>query len=392
MSTTELDRSMLDGKDREELHAIAGAVGVKAPTRMRKADLVERDPRGHGGHRRRRRPRPRRHRPRPGRARCARPGRRRPGPRRSRPSPPRRTRSRPPVRPSPRSRPDPAGPRRAARPRRAGAVPRSRRRDPRRRRPDRQRRGAEHPERAERSERVEREAVPPRRRPAATAPRSCRSSTTTTIATRSATATSRRRRRGRGRNRPGAEGEVRPGVEPSGEPIEVQGLLELRDEGYGFLRTTGYLAGRERRLRVGVAGAPVRAAQGRLRRGLVAAAGEQREVPGAAAGRRPINDLTPDDARQRPRFEDLTPLFPDEKLRLELLDNPREITGRIVDLLAPIGKGQRGLDRVAAQGRQDHHPQADRRTRSSATTPRCTSWCCSSTSGPKRSPTCAATC
>ena len=40
MSTTELDRSMLDGKDREELHAIAAAVGVKAPTRMRKAELV----------------------------------------------------------------------------------------------------------------------------------------------------------------------------------------------------------------------------------------------------------------------------------------------------------------------------------------------------------------
>ena len=43
MSTTDLDRSMLEGKDREELHAIAGAVGVKAPTRMRKADLVTAD-------------------------------------------------------------------------------------------------------------------------------------------------------------------------------------------------------------------------------------------------------------------------------------------------------------------------------------------------------------
>ena len=40
MSTAELDRSMLDGKDREELHAIAAAVGVRAPTRMRKAELV----------------------------------------------------------------------------------------------------------------------------------------------------------------------------------------------------------------------------------------------------------------------------------------------------------------------------------------------------------------
>src|SRR5207237_5790238 len=45
----------------------------------------------------------------------------------------------------------------------------------------------------------------------------------------------------------------------------------------------------------------------------------------------------------RPRFEDLTPLFPDEKLRLEMRDNPLEVTGRIVDLLSPIGKGQRGL-------------------------------------------------
>ncbi|MFO1536469.1 MAG: Rho termination factor N-terminal domain-containing protein, partial [Actinomycetota bacterium] len=40
MSTPELDRSLLERKDRDELHAIAGAVGVKAPTRMRKADLI----------------------------------------------------------------------------------------------------------------------------------------------------------------------------------------------------------------------------------------------------------------------------------------------------------------------------------------------------------------
>ena len=56
-----------------------------------------------------------------------------------------------------------------------------------------------------------------------------------------------------------------------------------------------------------------------------------------------INGMTPDEARQRPRFEDLTPLFPDERLRLELPDNPLEMTGRIVDLISPIGKGQRGM-------------------------------------------------
>jgi transcription termination factor Rho len=48
-------------------------------------------------------------------------------------------------------------------------------------------------------------------------------------------------------------------------------------------------------------------------------------------------------ARLRPRFEDLTPLFPDEKLNLETNEGKTDLTPRIVDLLAPIGKGQRGL-------------------------------------------------
>ena len=56
-----------------------------------------------------------------------------------------------------------------------------------------------------------------------------------------------------------------------------------------------------------------------------------------------INGQTPDEARSRPRFEDLTPLFPDSRLRLELDGEPAEITGRIIDLIAPIGKGQRGM-------------------------------------------------
>jgi transcription termination factor Rho len=56
-----------------------------------------------------------------------------------------------------------------------------------------------------------------------------------------------------------------------------------------------------------------------------------------------INEMTPEAARSRPRFEDLTPLFPDSRLRLELDGDPGEITGRIIDLIAPIGKGQRGL-------------------------------------------------
>jgi transcription termination factor Rho len=56
-----------------------------------------------------------------------------------------------------------------------------------------------------------------------------------------------------------------------------------------------------------------------------------------------INGQSPEEARSRPRFEDLTPLFPDEKLRLEQPGEANGLTGRIVDLVSPIGKGQRGL-------------------------------------------------
>ena len=56
-----------------------------------------------------------------------------------------------------------------------------------------------------------------------------------------------------------------------------------------------------------------------------------------------MTGLTPDEARLRPQFEDLTPLFPDEKLRLEVPGDPANMTARIVDLISPIGKGQRGL-------------------------------------------------
>ncbi|MBM3658361.1 MAG: transcription termination factor Rho, partial [Actinobacteria bacterium] len=153
---------------------------------------------------------------------------------------------------------------------------------------------------------------------------------------------SRRRRRGRGRNRGGFEGDVRPGMEPSGEPVDVKGLLELRDEGYGFLRTTGYLAGASD---VYVSASQVR--RFALRKGDYL---EGASRPQASNEKYPallrvdtVNGLSTDEARQRPRFEDLTPLFPDEKLRLEQPGNPGAITGRIVDLVAPIGKGQRGL-------------------------------------------------
>jgi transcription termination factor Rho len=149
----------------------------------------------------------------------------------------------------------------------------------------------------------------------------------------------RRRRRRRGR---GGEGDARQPAEPPGEPVAVQGLLELRDEGYGFLRTRGYLASAHD---VYVSASQVR--RFGLRKGDYV---EGSSRPQASNEKYPallrvdtVNAMTPEDARNRPRFEDLTPLFPDQQLRLELADNPLEVTGRIVDLLSPIGKGQRGL-------------------------------------------------
>jgi transcription termination factor Rho len=150
----------------------------------------------------------------------------------------------------------------------------------------------------------------------------------------------RRRRRGRGgQDQPGGEG--RPS-EYQGEPIPVQGLLDLRPEGYGFLRGDGYLPAQKD---VYVSASQVR--RFALRKGDYVT-GTSR--PQASNEKYPallrvddINGLTPDDARARPRFEDLTPLFPDSKLHLELSADPQEFTGRIVDLIAPIGKGQRGM-------------------------------------------------
>jgi transcription termination factor Rho len=149
----------------------------------------------------------------------------------------------------------------------------------------------------------------------------------------------RRRRRGRGGQEPG--GEPRQ-VEYQGEPIEVVGLLDLRDEGYGFLRASGYLPGPKD---VYVSASQVR--RFALRKG-DHVRGSSR--PQASNEKYPallrvdeINGMTPDDARNRAKFEDLTPLFPDSKLRLELADEPHEFLGRIVDLISPIGKGQRGM-------------------------------------------------
>ncbi len=147
----------------------------------------------------------------------------------------------------------------------------------------------------------------------------------------------RRRGRGRGRDRDDA------GNDPvSSDPVPVQGALDLRDEGYGFLRVNGFLPSKED---VYVSVKQVR--QYGLRKGdhitgLSRPANRNEKNPGFHQIDT-VNGGLPDSARDRPRFDDLTPLFPDERLTLEMREEPLNMTSRIIDLLSPIGKGQRGL-------------------------------------------------
>jgi transcription termination factor Rho len=153
-----------------------------------------------------------------------------------------------------------------------------------------------------------------------------------------------RRRRNRDRSGGGGDRELQGGGQEAqyqGELIPVQGLFDLRDEGYGFLRAEGYLPS-QRDVYVSIS----QARRFALRRGDHV---EGASRPAASNERFPaliridtVNGLPADQARTRPRFEDLTPLFPDSKLRLEM-QGAAEVTTRIIDLLAPIGKGQRGL-------------------------------------------------
>ncbi|MFZ9929320.1 MAG: transcription termination factor Rho [Ilumatobacteraceae bacterium] len=162
----------------------------------------------------------------------------------------------------------------------------------------------------------------------------------------------RRRRRGRGGRDEGPQGEDRDGnydqgSNQGGEPyvqesVPVEGYLDLRDEGYGFLRVRGYLPSRD--------DAYISVKQTRqygLRKGdhvtgIARTAGRNEKNP-ALLEINTVNGGSPDKAKERPRFEDLTALFPDEKLRLESPLDPANMTARIIDLISPIGKGQRGL-------------------------------------------------
>ncbi|MEH3033461.1 MAG: transcription termination factor Rho [Aeromicrobium erythreum] len=150
----------------------------------------------------------------------------------------------------------------------------------------------------------------------------------------------RRNRRGRGRGNRGPEGE--PTYTEDDVLVPAAGILDILDN-YAFVRTTGYLPSEND---VYVSLSLVRKLG--LRRGDAVAGqvrqpreGERKEKFNPMVRVDSVNGADPEESRTRVDFGDLTPLFPTERLNLET--GAGELTTRIVDLFAPIGKGQRGL-------------------------------------------------
>ena len=122
--------------------------------------------------------------------------------------------------------------------------------------------------------------------------------------------------------------------------MEVSGVLEVLAEGYGFIRSDNYLPGEN-----DVYVAPSQIRRFGLKTGDIVCGNTriraQQEKFSALLYLKTINGFTPSEAQKRYNFEDMTPVFPYQRMRMER--SSREIASRVVDLFSPIGKGQRGM-------------------------------------------------
>jgi transcription termination factor Rho len=164
----------------------------------------------------------------------------------------------------------------------------------------------------------------------------------------------RRRRRGRDRfrddrgprnnnnRRPGGFNDAEPEISEDDVLVPVAGILDILDN-YAFVRTSGYLPGPGD---IYVALSMARRfgmRKGDAITGVVRqpTEGERRDKFNALVRVDTINGSAPEESKNRVEFGKLTPLYPQERLRLE--GDPGNMTARVIDLVAPIGKGQRGL-------------------------------------------------
>ena len=146
---------------------------------------------------------------------------------------------------------------------------------------------------------------------------------------------------GKGKNRRGRDRD-KPRQEPRDDrpSIPCTGILDVLPDGFGFLRTNGFTQG-DRDVYVSLS----QIRRFGLRRGdeILGQVREPKdnEKYNALLKIDAVNGIDPEVAPKRPVFEQLTPLFPEERLRLETEEH--DTAARIMDLLCPIGKGQRGL-------------------------------------------------
>ena len=142
-------------------------------------------------------------------------------------------------------------------------------------------------------------------------------------------------------------------AEPSEEPkspkdeltdldsgIEANGILEVMSDGFGFIRCANYLPGEN-----DVYVAPSQIRRFNLKTGDIIRGNTriktEKEKFSALLYLTSINGLSVNECQSRPNFEDLTPIFPNERMRLERPG--ASVAMRVVDLVSPIGKGQRGM-------------------------------------------------
>lgn len=122
--------------------------------------------------------------------------------------------------------------------------------------------------------------------------------------------------------------------------IEAQGILEVMPDGYGFIRSDNYLPGSE-----DVYVAPSQIRRFGLKTGDILRGNKriktQQEKFSALLFVRTINGYTPEESARRTAFEDMTPIFPDKRIKLETPGC--SVAMRVMDLISPVGKGQRGM-------------------------------------------------
>lgn len=121
---------------------------------------------------------------------------------------------------------------------------------------------------------------------------------------------------------------------------DISGILDIDNQGFGCVRAHGYMPSRDDAF---VPAQMVRSAglrPGDLVEGTLRPMRANDKLPGLAK-LRSVNGMDPEEVKRRPKFSDLTPIYPNEPLKME--HGRDSITGRAIDIVSPIGKGQRGL-------------------------------------------------